>query len=211
MTPVPGAGPNRREKSRERRRRILEAALECFTTLGFTATTLEDIRARSGASTGSVYHHFDGKAQIAGALYVEGLRDYQAALAAEVALHDAAAGGIRALVRRHLGWVAAHPDWARYLIQMRRAESVSATEAEIREANRAFAEALRLWLAPRAARGELRHLPVDLFLALLLGPSQEFTRLWVEGRARTDVAEAGEVLAEAAWAALRGDKAAPGT
>ncbi|MCK6529388.1 TetR/AcrR family transcriptional regulator [Myxococcota bacterium] len=211
MTPASGAGTNRRERSRERRRRILEAALECFTTLGFTATTLEDIRARSGASTGSVYHHFGGKEQIAGALYVEGLRDYQAALAAELVLHDATAGGVRALVRRHLGWVVEHPDWARYLIRMRRAESVSAAEAEIRETNRSFVEAIRLWLAPRVARGELRALPVDLFLALLLGPSQEFTRLWIEGRARTDVAEAAEVLADAAWMALRGDAVPPGT
>ena len=55
-----------------RRQAILDAALACFTNKGFTETTMEDIRIRSGASTGSIYHHFSNKEMLARALYLEG-------------------------------------------------------------------------------------------------------------------------------------------
>ena len=48
--------------SGERRRtEILDAALRCFDRRGVTATTIEDIRAESGASIGSIYHQFTSK------------------------------------------------------------------------------------------------------------------------------------------------------
>ncbi|MBO0795388.1 MAG: helix-turn-helix transcriptional regulator, partial [Ktedonobacteraceae bacterium] len=37
-----------------RRQAILEAALACFASKGFTETTMEDIRKLSGASMGSI-------------------------------------------------------------------------------------------------------------------------------------------------------------
>ncbi len=193
-------------RSAERQRRILKAALECFCGLGFSATTLGHIRARSGASTGSIYHHFSGKEQIAGALYLEGLRDYQEGLVAEVRRQRRAAGGIRAIVRYHLRWVSRHPDWARYLLHMRRAESVAAVEGQIREINGRFLEEIRGWVEPFMARGDIGRLPEELLLAVALGPTQEFARLLLTGRARTGVAQAQEVLAEAAWKSLRGGR-----
>jgi AcrR family transcriptional regulator len=38
-----------------RRRAILEAGLACFTARGIAATTMDDIRAASGASIGSIF------------------------------------------------------------------------------------------------------------------------------------------------------------
>src|SRR5262249_56167375 len=70
----------RRQGSHDRQRGILMAALDCFTTRGVSATTIEDIRAKSGASIGSIYHHFRSKENLAATLYVEGLREYQAGL-----------------------------------------------------------------------------------------------------------------------------------
>ena len=48
-----------------RRKAILEAALKSFSTKGFTETTMEDIKRLSGASTGSIYHHFENKEMLA--------------------------------------------------------------------------------------------------------------------------------------------------
>ena len=53
-----------------RREEILTAALSCFLDKGFERTTLGDIRARSGASTGSIYHFFAGKRDLFGQLVV---------------------------------------------------------------------------------------------------------------------------------------------
>jgi hypothetical protein len=39
----------------------------------------------------------------------------------------------------------------------------------------------------------------------LLGPSQEFARLWLSGRTRIALRRAERELAEASWKAVRGD------
>jgi AcrR family transcriptional regulator len=44
--------------------RILDAATEVFATRGFTAATMADVVAASGASIGSIYHHFGGKSEL---------------------------------------------------------------------------------------------------------------------------------------------------
>ncbi len=44
--------------------RILDAATEVFATRGFTAATMADVVAASGASVGSIYHHFGGKNEL---------------------------------------------------------------------------------------------------------------------------------------------------
>src|SRR6202165_344407 len=67
-----------------RRQAILEAALACFASKGFTETTMEDIRKLSGASTGSIYHHFANKEMLARALYLEGRSSLNAALSASL-------------------------------------------------------------------------------------------------------------------------------
>jgi AcrR family transcriptional regulator len=45
-------------------RRILDAATEVFATRGFAAATMADVVAASGASIGSIYHHFGGKNEL---------------------------------------------------------------------------------------------------------------------------------------------------
>jgi AcrR family transcriptional regulator len=49
--------------------RILNAATEVFATRGFTAATMADVVAGSGASIGSIYHHFGGKSELFGAIF----------------------------------------------------------------------------------------------------------------------------------------------
>src|SRR5438552_16109180 len=108
----------RSRTTEKRRREILKAALDCFTNVGFHAATMEEIRIRSNASTGSIYHHFTSKEQLAGELYIEGLRDYQDGLLRELKRHRRAEQGVRAVVDYHLKWVSCNPDWARYLFYM---------------------------------------------------------------------------------------------
>src|SRR5689334_13103758 len=72
----------RRLATSKRRRAILDAALSCFLKSGFDAATIEHIRDASGASFGSIYHHFGSKQAIAAALYVEGLHELDLALSA---------------------------------------------------------------------------------------------------------------------------------
>jgi AcrR family transcriptional regulator len=62
--------PTRRWASTDAtQQRILDAATEVFGTGGFSAATMADIVARSGASIGSIYHHFGGKRELFLAIY----------------------------------------------------------------------------------------------------------------------------------------------
>ncbi len=55
---------NQAERSQRSREQILEAALELFSHCGYRATSIRDIAAKAGVSTGNVYHHFADKETI---------------------------------------------------------------------------------------------------------------------------------------------------
>jgi hypothetical protein len=101
--------------------------------------------------------------------------------------------------------VSRNADLARFIFNRHETAVRAATEEPMARLNRRlFAEAGAL-LEPLFERGELRRLPLDLFNAVLIGPSQEFARHWLAGRTRTSIKTAQHELAEAAWAALKGD------
>jgi AcrR family transcriptional regulator len=188
-----------------RREEILAAALEAFTEKGFARATIEDVRRLSGASTGSIYHHFGGKEGLAATLYVEGLRDYQQGFLRELRRERAAEERIKALVRHHLRWVARNTELARFIYARRETEVRAVTEEPMAQLNRRlFAEAGAL-LEPLFEGGELRRVPLDVFNAILIGPSQEFCRHWLAGHTRTSIKQAERALADAAWDSLRGE------
>ena len=190
--------------SERRRKSILDAALACFLEHGIAATTAEEIRDRSGASIGSIYHHFGDKEGIAGALYAEGIRSYQEGFLRVLVHHREARRGVEGAVRYHLRWVEENPERARYLFAVREPQMVGSVRAEVRELNRRFYGAVERWVTPHMRAGLLRPLPADLLQALWFGPAQHLARLWLAGLAPRGLTRAGRLLPEAAWHALRG-------
>jgi AcrR family transcriptional regulator len=58
------AATRRWAKTDATQQRILDAATDVFAARGFTAATMADIVDHSGASIGSIYHHFGGKREL---------------------------------------------------------------------------------------------------------------------------------------------------
>jgi AcrR family transcriptional regulator len=199
------AGGIKRRRRTGRRREILQAALASFDELGYEASTIEDIRRRSRASIGSIYHHFGGKAGIASALYAEGLADYQTGLLARMRRARSARALAKGVVRHHFDWAEANPAWAQYLMGMRRLEAVAAIEVQLRDINRGFVREAVALIRPRMDKGEIAPLRLEILLASLFGPAQEFLRLWFSGRSDLGLRQARELLAEAAWKSVRPD------
>ena len=56
--------PNRAEKTRLTRRRIVAAAADLFLDQGYGATTLDQVAARAGVAVQTVYFHFGNKATL---------------------------------------------------------------------------------------------------------------------------------------------------
>ena len=55
---------NQEERSLRSRTQVLDAALALFSHQGYRATSMRDIAAKAGVSTGNVYHHFKDKETI---------------------------------------------------------------------------------------------------------------------------------------------------
>jgi AcrR family transcriptional regulator len=185
-------------RTADRRAAILDAALAEFNAHGVAGASIDDIRRRSRASVGSIYHHFGGKDGIAAAIYLQGLGDYQDGFVVTLQRAATTRDGITAGVRHHLEWIEANPDLARFLFL----GAATAPVAELRRLNRRFFGAVTRWLRPAVDRGELLSLSPELLSALWVGPSQELARHWLAGRTREPVADAADVLAEAAWRSL---------
>lgn len=198
---------SRTAATQARRRDILLAALECFTTYGVEATTIENLCARSGASVGSIYHHFDSKEKLARTLYLEALRDYQEGFLRELKQHGDAERAIRAVVAYHLSWVSENANWARYLLTMREADFMLEAEDTLQEINGRFFNEVAAWRQPHVETGAIVRLPADLYSPLLVGPLHDFSRQWLAGRSTSTMAKAQTVLAEAVWSALKGSGA----
>lgn len=195
----------RHARSMIRRRQVLDAALACFVEKGVHGTAIEDICTASGASVGSLYHQFDGKNSVAAAVYLDALEDFQAAVARSVTAATGAREGVLAIVAAHIRWVEENPARARFLQQARHGEVIAARAADIAEANRRFGRELAAWMAPHVAAGRLRALPLDLFMALLLGPAQEYVRGRMSGRDGSAPDDAMHELGAAAWRSLGRD------
>jgi AcrR family transcriptional regulator len=188
-----------------RKQEIIEAALACFTELGYDRTSISAIRGRAGASTGSVYHHFGSKEQLAGEVYLEGIRDYQAGYLSALEKESDAQKGIFAVIDYHLKWVDRNKSWARYLFRMRHLEFMAQMEGEFEKLNKASFGCVAAWFRKQIEVGAIRRLPPDLYPAILMGPCQEFARMYLEGHTSTKIAAVAGELAAAAWRALGRD------
>lgn len=194
-----------------RRQAILDAALTCFVSKGFTETTMEDIRRISGASTGSIYHHFANKEMLARALYLEGRSGLNATLSACLGAVSAREG-IEAMVHAYLGWYEQHADLGQYLLQAGNSEYLSAYIKVLRQKTRTelptehLREQVLQWLAPFIRDGSVVHLPESVYLPLILGPSREFVRIWLRTRQADEIQAAREPLARAASQVMTGVK-----
>ncbi len=65
------------QRSEATRKRILAAALDCFSRKGYDATSLADICTEAGVSKGAFYHHFPTKQAIFMALLTGWLHDLE--------------------------------------------------------------------------------------------------------------------------------------
>ena len=190
-----------------RRKAILQAALKSFSTKGFTETTMEDIRRLSGASTGSIYHHFENKEMLAQALYLEGRNDLNAVLLASIT-DKHPREGIKALVYAYIDWFEQHPDLGQYIMQADSTEYLGSYVKVFRQKillafpNENLTQQFFDWLVPYIEDGTIARFPRNLYVPLAIGPSREYVRRWLRMRLTEEIQEAREYLAESAWKVL---------
>ena len=190
--------------TRPRREAILEAALECFLANTVSATTIDAIRERSGASVGSIYHFFGSKDRLAAQLYVEVLADHHANYLDALRTSRSAKAGVTGAVHAHLRWVAANPDRARYVFNWRELEVSDRREPAVTGLNETLYRVASEWLAEHVRAGRIRSMSPRMFQALWMGATLEYARMWMaHPTSAADLINAGDTLADAAWQAVR--------
>ncbi len=199
------AKTDRQTATAARQAAILEATLELIGEKGVTAVTMSDICGRSGASVGSVYHHFKDREGVLYALYRDCFEDCFDQLRTAVLATTTAQQGITALVHTYLDWVAANPSRATFIYEASQGTLLRSYAEEIAAFKSAFYADIFAWMLPFVEAGELLRLPPWAYDAIMMGPAHEFARRWLGGMQELSMPEAQTIIAEAVWRAVRLD------
>lgn len=190
------------------RRRILDAALDCFLADGFEQTTVARIRQRSGVSNGALFHHFHSKEAIADALYVDAISSFQEGLWKVVrARPRSLRAAVRSTISHQLSWTEQNADLARFVYMRGHLDWNTPAGSEVAALNRALADAFSGWIAPLIRAGEFRPISMLLVTAIVSGPAHAIARRWLAGQLDGSPTALVDELVDAAWAGLRGKPA----
>jgi AcrR family transcriptional regulator len=181
------------------RRAVLRHALSCFNARGIEAATIEDLRAGSGQSVGTIYHHFGNKEGVAAALFFAGFDDQSRAIAERTGTAPDAHAVVAELVSAYVGWVTALPDLAAFLFMARETIAQGPHGAELAARLEARYAPIDRRLAEGVDAGLIAELPAELIPALVLGGAESYCRAWLAGRREKRPTAYAGLLAEAAW------------
>ena len=186
----------------DRRRQILDAALAAFLEKGYSATTIADIRQRSGASTGSIYHFFSGKGAIAEALLREAVSGWSLLSAAALDPDTPDEEAVKASVRGLVLWALTNPSQFRFMDELRRLSTADADFAAVRSLLDRGQEDGAAHYARMTARGSVRNLPFAIAHALMLGPAYAYLRAAPNSSAE-QARRIADLFADSAWQSVK--------
>lgn len=198
---VPSPG-GRVAATRARKDSVLRAALACFSEHGVDHTTIHQIQARADCSIGSLYHHFGSKEGIAEELFLEGVQKLNQSMLEEIRSAANAEESVYAVVSAYCDWSTQHRDMARYL-HSRDIDFSEQARKRLREIHQSYITEVFTWFAPFVAEGQMRVLPVETYVPLISGATQEYVRRWLSGHHDKGPGEVKALFAEAAWNAVK--------
>jgi AcrR family transcriptional regulator len=181
------------------RQRLLRAALDLYTTIGFRATTTPAIAARAGVAEGTIYRHFSGKEHLLNEVY-RGAQYWGVSLVREPDSEQQLSPRDRLMeIGRRLLEAAVHdPSLTRMLLRNRDEQHL---DERSREGMRDFRGAVQQVVATGRSDGLIRLGPIELWaevwLALVAFASERIgSKEWTP-----ESPQIGMTL-EAAWDAI---------
>jgi AcrR family transcriptional regulator len=151
------------------RQRLLRAALDLYTSIGFRATTTPAIAARAGVAEGTIYRHFSGKEHLLNEVYREAQRwGTSSVTQAEGEESVRAADRLQRIGRRLLEGAARDPGRVRMLLRTRDDQNLDEGSREsAREFRRVLQEIVARGRSEGLVRGGPAELWTDIWLALV--------------------------------------------
>jgi AcrR family transcriptional regulator len=163
---VPVPKPRKRD-GEATRQKLLRAALDLYTTVGFRGTTTPAIAARAGVAEGTIYRHFTSKEHLLNEVY-RGAQKWATGAIREI---EEQSPGLRAperlqrVARRFFEAAERDPAALRMLLYN---ASEKGLDEKSREASREFREGLQQIVASGKSDGLVRPGPADLWASAWL-------------------------------------------
>lgn len=192
--------------SPERVSNIIQAALMCFTELGYNDTSMTDICTKANASIGSIYHHFKNKEHLAAAVYLKGIEVYQLGILQILNKEKDAFKGISAIIKYHFKWIIDNSEWSQFLFQKRYSFNSNEIEKNLSILNEKFGQGISEWFKNHCEAGTIRPLALDLLIVILFGPVLEYTKLYLSKKNITPHNKAIDDLILSAWNSMTNKK-----
>ncbi|MET8470146.1 TetR/AcrR family transcriptional regulator [Streptomyces sp. NPDC006422] len=182
--------------------RLLDAALRVYAESGEQGITVSALTSASGASPGSLYHHFGSVDGLMRELLLRWLGRLLGEITAALERSRTPKGGIRAIAETYLGFIREHPDAAR-LLHSSYADRLTMEQAkQLRDAQEARLSPLSEWMRQHIESGTVAPLPAPLIEALVLGPVIAVARSWLAGVHDVELDRSAQVLTDRIWRSL---------
>ena len=154
--------PLRKRDGEATRQKLLRAALDLYTTIGFRGTTTPAIATRAGVAEGTIYRHFTSKEHLLNEVY-RGAQKWATGIVREI---EEQASGARAserlqrVARRFFETAERDPAALRMLLY---SPAEKGLDDKSRDAAREFREGLQQVVASGKSDGLVRPGPADLW------------------------------------------------
>jgi len=182
MLQTPTTTPARKPRS-DKRRDIMEAALDLFVERGFHGTAVPALAQRAGVGAGTIYRYFQNKEALVNELY----RHWKGAIAAHVVAGMSTDLPARELFGRlwtqTIEFAAEHPKAFAFLELHHHSSYLDSESQAVEERAVLLANTL---ITVMQARGAVKEMPSELLMSLIYGAIVGFVRGASEGRYELD-------------------------
>lgn len=181
----------KQDRSRQREKEILNAAIRVFARDGLSASRISDIAAEAGIPVSTIYEYYSGKEDIAHAVPVTNLRRFFEEYRALVEKKSTAYDYVWNFLYLSVDFARRNPDWARALY-LEIWPSVTVAHGDLKDIFNDYVRVLIYALRMGNARGEWRHDPADHYetAAILVGAINQQIVTWLLMRKPKDINKA---------------------
>jgi AcrR family transcriptional regulator len=192
------AAPAKRD---DKRKRLLDAALDLFEMRGFDGVAVPEIAAKAGVATGTIYRYFKDKEALVNALYQHWKRYYNVIVLAPQSARASPRQAFGQYWQRMMMFARTYPKAMRFMDLHHHGAYL---DDESRALSKAYAGEARGFLEQARASGAIRDLDPILVVALMWGAAAGLTKFAASGALDFN-ATAANNMEEALWRAIATD------
>lgn len=186
------------KQAKDKRAKLLDAALNLFETRGFDGVAVPEIAAKAGVAVGTVYRYFETKDALVNALYRQIKQNYNNAVLAPLAPGLPTREIFSTYWQRMAHFARENPRATRFMDLHHHGAYL---DEESRALSKTYAKAAEAFVRDGRRRGDIRDLDPVLVVALMWGAAAGLTKFSASGSLKFSETAAND-MEEALWRAI---------